>query len=194
VHARGQVARFSTGRALDATRVPHALNAHLPEDVVVIGAEPAAAAWHPIGAATGKRYRYTFRVAEFDDPFVGRYVHRIPSPLDLDAMRRAASHLRGRRDFAPFQRSGSPREKTVRTLARLDVVSEGEYIHLDFVGDGFLYGMARNLAGTLCRVGRRELDPDVLPSALDALDPRVAGPCLPAQGLCLMQVYYGADA
>ena len=61
---------------------------------------------------------------------------------------------------------------------------------MDFEGDGFLYGMARNLAGTLLRVGRAVLDPAAIPAALAECDAAIAGPCLPARGLCLMRVDY----
>lgn len=190
VHARGQVARFTTERDLSAGRVPHALNAFLPEDVVVVGAREVAPGWHPIREARGKRYRYTLRVAEFDDPFDSRYVHRLAEAPDVAAMRRAASRLPGKRDFQAFQKAGSPRTTTVRTLARLDVATEGHYIHLEFVADGFLYGMARNLAGTLLRVGQGFLAVESLPPAPLDLPREIAGPCLPANGLCLMEVYY----
>jgi tRNA pseudouridine38-40 synthase len=190
VHARAQAARFRTERDLNAQRVPHALNAHLPEDVVVNGAREVSKDWHPIGDAIAKSYRYTFRVGEFDDPFRRRFVHRVPDALDMGAMCAAAGFLTGRYDFAPFEKSGSPRESTHRTLARLDVLREGDYIYVDFEGDGFLYGMARNLAGTLFRVGRGRLDPERIPDALAHGDRTIAGPCLPAQGLCLMGVAY----
>ncbi len=194
VHARAQAARFRTERDVDARRVPHALNAHLPEDVVVNGAREVSKDWHPIGEAIAKSYRYTFRVAEFDDPFRRRFVNRVSDELDVEAMRAAAVSLTGHHDFAPFEKSGSPRETTYRTLARLDVRREEDYIYLDFEGDGFLYGMARNLAGTLFRVGRGRLDPERIPSALADGDRSIAGPCLPAQGLCLMGVAYGEPA
>jgi len=191
VHARGQVARFRTGRDLGADRVPRALNAHLPEDVVVVGAREVGEDFHPIRDATGKHYRYTFLVSEYDNPFDRRIVLRIEEAPDLAAMRRAAGLLQGRHDFKGFQKTGSPRPDTVRTLRQLDVVRSGDYIHLDFVGDGFLYGMARNLAGTLLRVGQGRLDPGSLPGGLEAGTPAIAGPCLPAQGLCLVRVDYG---
>lgn len=191
VHARGQVARFLTPRDLAAPRVPHALNAHLPEDVVVVAAREVDAGFHPIRDAVAKRYRYTLRVAEFDDPFDRRFVLRIEREPDMDAMRRAARFLCGRHDFAGFQKSGSPRSGTVRELRQLDVARSGEYIHLDFVGDGFLYGMARNLAGTLLRVGQGGLDPDALPPGLASASKAIAGPCLAAHGLCLVHVGFG---
>jgi len=193
VHARGQAARVSTTRALDARRLPHALNAYLPEDVVVTAAAEVPAAFHPIGDAVAKTYRYTFRCAEFDDPFDRRYVLRVEERPDPAAMRRAAAHLAGRHDFRGFEKTGSPRESTVRTLHQLDVLESGDYIHLHLVGDGFLYGMARNLAGTLLRVGQGSLDAEIIPTALAAGGGTIAGPCLPAHGLCLMRVDYEAQ-
>ena len=190
VHARGQAVRFQTPRDLDAARVPHALNAFLPTDVVVVGARAVPEGFHPIRDAVAKVYRYTFKVAAFGDPFDRRYVLRVDDPLDRDAMRAAAAHLVGERDFAAFEKTGSPRESTVRTLAQLDVVGDGDYIHVRLVANGFLYGMARNLAGTLLRAGRRSLDPAAIPAALRAGSRSVAGPCLPAHGLCLMDVTY----
>lgn len=194
VHARGQAARFGTSRDLDENKVPHALNAHLPEDVVVIDAREVDPGFHPIRDARAKRYRYTMKVARYADPFDRAYVLRLDSPPDVEAMRRAAAHLVGEHDFAPFEKSGSPRPSTVRTLRQLDVVTSGDYIHVEFVGSGFLYGMARNLAGTLLRVGQGGLDPDSIPSGLAAGSRAIAGPCLAAHGLCLMGVDYGEFA
>lgn len=193
VHAEAQAARFRTPRAIEAEQVPHALNSHLPDDVVVTGAVAVDQGFHPIGDASGKHYRYTLRRARFDSPFDRNFVERVADPLDPARMRAAARHLVGRHDFAPFEKSGSPRPSTIRTLRRVDVVEVGEYIRLDIEGDGFLYGMARNLAGTLLRAGRGALDPDTIPSSLAALDRSVAGPCLPARGLRLMQVFYPFD-
>ncbi|MHC4408078.1 MAG: tRNA pseudouridine(38-40) synthase TruA [Planctomycetota bacterium] len=190
VHARDQAARFRTSRDLDERRVPRALNAHLPEDIVVHAAREVDEGFHPIGDATAKHYRYTLRIDPFDSPFDRAFVYRVPGHLDVEAMRAAAKELRGRHDFAGFEKSGSPRPSTIRTLRRVDVEKAGAYIGLEFEGDGFLYGMARNLAGTLLRIGRADLDPAVIPAALADCDPSISGPCLPARGLCLMRVDY----
>jgi len=193
VHARGQAARFETTRELTSERVPAALNAHLPEDIVVWRAVNVDSSFHPIRDAQWKHYRYAIRVASYDDPFDRNYVYRVSDPLNAGVMREAAGLLVGERDFAPFQKAGSPRESTVRNLRRLDVVCEGEYIHIHLVATGFLYGMARNLAGTLLRVGRESLQPGELARGLASLDHAVAGPCLPARGLCLMDVAYAEE-
>jgi len=190
VHARAQAARFYTTREIAASRIPHALNARLPDDIVVHAAHAVPDNWHPIAAARSKHYRYTIKLADFDDPLDRRFVLRVADRLDVAAMSVAAGNLRGRHDFVAFQKTGSPRDHTVRTLRRLDVSRTDDYIYLDFLGDGFLYGMARNLAGTLLRVGRGRLDPEEIPDALQSGERHIAGPCLPARGLCLMRVEY----
>jgi len=190
VHARRQAARFTTPRQLAARRVPAALNAFLPEDVVVHGADEVDESFHPIREARAKHYRYTFRVGAYDDPFDRRYVLRLDERPDVGAMREAAGLLTGHRDFAAFEKAGSPRESTHRTLARLDVAESGDYIHVDLVANGFLYGMARNLAGTLLRVGQGNLDVGAFPRGSAAPAAGLAGPCLPPHGLCLLNVVY----
>ena len=194
VHALGQAARFSTPRDLTADKVPQALNAHLPEDIVVSGAREVTRDFHPIHDATAKHYRYTFRVTPFDDPLDRRHVLRVERPLDIEAMREVARHLVGKHDFKGFEKTGSPRCSTIRTLSQLDVESSGHYIFVRLVGDGFLYGMARNLAGTMLRAGQEGLDPESIPDGLAQGSRSIAGPCLAARGLCLVRVEYGGTS
>jgi len=190
VHAEGQVARFETTRDLDEARVPHALNAYLPPDVVVTHAVRVDPGFHPIGDARSKHYRYSVRVGEFHDPLARRFALHSERAPNVQLMRYAAESLRGTHDFAPFEKVGSPRSSTIRTLTQLDVDPCGPYIYMHFVGTGFLYGMARNLAGTLMRVGGGVLAPEAISAGLKAGDRAIAGPCLPAHGLCLMNVDY----
>ena len=54
-------------------------------------------------------------------------------------------------------------------------------------GRGFLYNMVRIIAGTLMEIGRGAKAPEEMPSILDALDRRAAGPTAPACGLTLVR-------
>ena len=58
VHALGQVAHFHVATALDDSRLRNALNAHLPEGVVVRRLETCADDFHAQFHAQGKRYGY----------------------------------------------------------------------------------------------------------------------------------------
>ena len=57
-------------------------------------------------------------------------------------------------------------------------------------GDGFLYHMVRVIAGTLVEVGRGRFAPEVIDRILASQDRSLAGPTLPASGLCLEWINY----
>jgi len=104
----------------------------------------------------------------------------------------AAKLLRGRHDFAAFcAQSGDERETTVRDLRRLDIVRRGRRVRLVMEADGFLYKMARSLAGTLVNVGLGLLEPEAAAALLQTGGrvPRVK--TAPAKGLFLERVFYG---
>ena len=84
--------------------------------------------------------------------------------VDVPRMNAAAAILTGRHDFCAFQSKGG-RNTTVRTLygcsitrvtaggARGGGAAAVDGLRLEFEGGGFLYNMARILAGTLLEVG-----------------------------------------
>ena len=125
VHALGQTAALWTDSRIPVERIPKALNANLPEDVYVLGAEEMPSTYHPLRSARRKRYRYLLLDAEGPELFLRRYVwwlgRAAVSPLNVQAMAEAAEVLRGTHDFAAFQNVGSPREDTVRTVFDVQV-------------------------------------------------------------------------
>ena len=62
VHALGQVANFRVETRLEDERLLFALNAHLPETIVVRQAVDAEDDFHAIRDAVGKRYRYQLQI------------------------------------------------------------------------------------------------------------------------------------
>lgn len=196
VHALGQVVNFFTEARVPTERWPLALNRHLPADVVVVEAVEVAADWHARFAAVGKRYRYRLDNGPVPCPVLARYCHHWGRPLALDAMQAAAQRLTGRHDFAAFRSSGGAARTTVRTIHRLEVVTQprpdgrGEVIDLVVEGDGFLYNMVRIIAGTLLEVGAGRRSLAQVEAALATGERTQAGQTLPAKGLCLEAVYY----
>ena len=176
VHAEGQVVHAVVTSRLSPPIIQKALNAILPGDVVVRSVEIAPSRFHARTSAKSKWYRYQI----WNDPvrpLAGRerMVH-LSEPLDLAGMRRAARPLTGRRDFKRFASSGGSVRSTVRTL-RLKITKKGPLITLDFRADGFLYHMARRIAGHLIEIGKGKPAPASAPTA-------------PARGLCLIEVRY----
>jgi tRNA pseudouridine38-40 synthase len=193
VHARGMVASFRTPSPMPAASLARALDAVLPGDVGVLAVRDAEPGVHALRDARWKWYRYSILRSRARRVFLRGTTWRVGSALDVGRMREAARLLEGVRDFAAFQSSGSPRRSTVRRVA-LRVVEEDAVLHLDAVGDGFLYGMVRALAGTLVEVGRGRRDASSVSDTLASGARSQAGPAAPPHGLCLMAVGYDGDA
>ncbi|MEM9659252.1 MAG: tRNA pseudouridine(38-40) synthase TruA, partial [Planctomycetota bacterium] len=213
VHAAGQAVSVATSTNLSPRKLTLGLNAALPEDVVVRSVEAADDDFHATRDAVSKRYRYALFNDRRRPLFLRRYVWHVPTPLDIEAMRRAAHVLVGKHDFASFQSAGSARESTVRTILAAEIrcggAGEGSrkaprqefpflgasseeegLVCIDLEGDGFLYNMVRSIAGTLVKVGRGRRDDRWVRQVLAGRDRRLAGQTAPPHGLTLMSVRY----
>ena len=159
--------------------------------VRIVEAEEKPPEFHARFDAKGKTYIYKINNTEMIDIFQRNYVYHVAEPLDTDAMRQAAKLLTGTHDFKSFEASGStPRESTVRTIYRMDLLQDGDMLELHVTGDGFLYNMVRILTGTLVDVGRDKLRPQQMTDILAAKDRQTAGHTAPPFGLYLAKVYY----
>lgn len=190
VHARAQTAHFKVAALVPISKIPAALNAYLPEDIVVTSAEEVSQDFHSRFNARGKHYRYYVMNTRLDDPFVGRYAWRVQYKLNAALMNREASALVGRHDFKSFQASDKRERTSVRRITRILVKREKDLIRIDVEGDGFLYNMVRNIAGTLVDIGRGHLPPGSMREILKKRDRTAAGPTAPAKGLFLVSVGY----
>jgi tRNA pseudouridine38-40 synthase len=190
VHALGQTANFyTTTRHSPEVLVP-ALNANLPNDIVVCAATEMPQAFDANRDAKRKLYRYVIHDGPVPDLFLRRYYCQSRHRLDAAAMREAAQPLRGRHDFHSFETDWPNRDSSVRTITYLDVNRFADWIWLDVEADGFLYNMVRAIAGTLIDVGRGYWPVSKVAEILQAEDRREAGQTAPAKGLFLVRVVY----
>jgi tRNA pseudouridine38-40 synthase len=192
VHAAGQTAHFDLVRPWESAALLKGLNALLPDDVRILKLARARPAFHSRYDAKGKEYRYTVWNAPVESPLHRRQALFIRTPLDLDAMRRAAALLEGTHDFAAF--SANPHREiggTVRTLHRLAVTRRGPLVTVSAIGDGFLYKMVRSLAGHLLRVGRGAVPAEETLPILESRQRTARVETAAARGLCLWRVFYG---
>jgi tRNA pseudouridine38-40 synthase len=193
VHALGMTIHFDSQHELPMSAYREGLNRLLPEDVVVHDARPEPDSFHARFASTGKWYRYTVHSAEVRPAIMRGRCWHLRSTLDTELMQKAADMLVGEHDFAAFRTSGCNASTTVRRIDRLDVRSEGDFIHLDVVGSGFLRYMVRRLAGTLVEIASGRRDVASLARMLQNPEDEMAGVTAPAQGLCLMRVLYPGE-
>ena len=197
VHAQGNVCIFDTHSRIPGEKFSYALNARLPQDIVIQESREVAADFHPRHCDCTKTYEYRIYNATFPNPLVRRYTHFLYRPLDVSAMREAAKYLVGEHDFKSFCSVNTQVKETVRTINRLEVLEEpadgtsgGRIITIRINGNGFLYNMVRIIAGTLIEAGYHWRTPDSIAETLAACDRAGAGATAPACGLTLMGIHY----
>ena len=190
VHAMGQVASFRTAAPQDCDTLLRDMRRYLPDDIGAISLEPAEPRFHARLNATGKTYVYRVWNEECPNVFERKFLYTVTEPLDLAAMRQAASCLVGTHDFMSFCANKRMKKSTVRTVTALRIEKHGGELRFVVSGDGFLYNMVRILVGTLLEVGMGKRSPDSIPALLDAKDRSQAGYLVPPNGLRLEAVYY----
>ena len=190
VHAVGQVANFFSAMRIPTAKLLGAINAHLPDDIVVQSVEEVPQAFDANLDAVRKLYRYVIHDGPTPSPFLRRYCCQSKRRLDAAAMARAAEVLKGRHDFHSFETDWPNRMSSVRTITHLTINRAGDYIWIDVEADGFLYNMVRAIAGTLINIGRGYWPEAKIAEILHAEDRTQAGPTAPAQGLFLVRVTY----
>jgi tRNA pseudouridine38-40 synthase len=190
VHATGQVAAFSTLSRLDPFILQRALNAWLPEDVVVREAVDVSPDFDPRRDARRRHYRYLIDNSPVRPALSRNRAWHLASELDVESMSEAARLLLGKRDFAAFaSRLEDVAASTVRELFEFRVTRSGASIELDVEANAFLPHQVRRMAGALVEVGRGKLDVDGYCALLDG-PPASAGPAAPPHGLYLVVVEY----
>jgi tRNA pseudouridine38-40 synthase len=191
VHALGQAASVTSHATQPVDVLRRAMNATLPLDVRVLDVKEMPRGFHARYHARRKSYRYRIDPSAVQLPYERRFSWHLPHPLDLDAMRDAASRLAGTHDFAAFQGAGASVLGTVRTLTRVEVRTHRDgTIAIEIDGDGFLRYMVRAIAGTLVDVGHGRRPAHAIDATLASRERAQAGRSAPAHGLFLVGVRF----
>jgi tRNA pseudouridine38-40 synthase len=191
VHARGQVAHVDLERGWPADKLRDGLNFYLkPQPIVVLAASDVPCGFDARFSATARHYLYRILPRRAPPALERHRVWWIPRTIDAEAMNDAATVLVGRHDFTTFRAVQCQANSPVRTLDRLDVIQDGDEIHIRASARSFLHNQVRSLVGSLKLVGDGKWTRDDLRAALEARDRTACGAVAPAAGLCLMRVDY----
>lgn len=197
VHASGQVIHFSSQARFTPQVWQRALNAVLPDAVVVRWARAAPERFHARFSAQSRSYRYTIWNDSAPTALRARYSYHSSRALDVDLMQEACQYLLGRRDFGAFGHSpedSNPRKPgrhhCVRTMLEARCIREHELIYCDFTADAFLTGQVRRMVGTLLLVGQKRLGLDEFAAIVQRAEKTHPGSAAPSHGLCLVRVEY----
>ncbi len=190
VHAKCYVANFRTEATIPCERLPYALNTHLPPDIVVTKAFEVHENFNAIASCAKKEYTYLIYNSRLKDPF---YVDRAwfyPKHLDEAVMQAAADQFVGTHDFAAVRSVGTDVKSTVRTVYHYKVERDGDIIALRVCANGFLYNMARAMAGTVVYAAEGKIKPAEISQILDSGNRTAAGPTVPPGGLYMSHLWY----
>jgi tRNA pseudouridine38-40 synthase len=191
VHAEGQVANLhTTNLRVPLSGLRRAMNSRLPGDIAIRSANRVPDDFHASLSAIGKTYQYRVCVCPTRPASQSKQVYHYWKPLEIEPMRRGGRKLLGRHDFAALASAGDLRDNTVRTLFRCDVAEAGDRVTFTVEGDGFLYHMVRNIAGTLIEIGRGRWTPGQIDRLLSSRNRADSGPTAPPDGLTMVCVHY----
>jgi tRNA pseudouridine38-40 synthase len=190
VHARAMIASvtLSTSRSCDS--ILEFLNKNLPSDISVMDVKEASDRFHARYNAVGKTYMYTIYNGPSKPIFDRKFVTVVDTPLDIDAMKKAAGAIIGEHDFKCFCGNSHFKKSCVRIVDKAEIRCSKGYIYITFHGTGFLQNMVRIMTGTLIEIGAGRMDVDAIPAIIEKKDRNLAGPTAPAKGLCLIEVDY----
>ena len=191
VHANGQVVAFDTWSRYSPLVFLRGLNHYLPNDISVRDIQEVSLDFDPRRWATSREYVYKIINRATPSPLLKGFAHHIRRPLDTLAMEKAARHLEGERDFAPF--SGPLSNgivNTRRTVFKCSVSKIANIVLVNMIANSFLPQQVRRTAGALLDVGLGKTNLDEFTYMVKYGKLGAATNVLPAKGLSLVKVSY----
>ena len=196
VHARGQAVGVRVPEKWTPDVLRRALNAVLPEDVWVAAAHEMRPDFHARYSAIARRYSYYVGTDDLaNSPFRRRTEHPLPFPVDVGALRAAATAILGEHSFRAFAVKGTAPEGDDHAcrvdVARWDDRPGGLVFVIE--ANRFLHHMVRFLVGTMLDVGTGRRPMSDLPRLLAASSNTDVSAPAPPNALFLDEVRYPSE-
>lgn len=190
VHAIGQVANFHTDSDYDTETIKNALNANLPEDILVKEAEEMEGSFHSRFDAKSRLYIY--RIAKFASVFSRFFSWYFGHPLDVTVMNKGCELMLGKRDLTSFTVAKSKKDNMIVNIMNCMFTENEKEIIFSIEADRFLHKCVRTILGTLIDISRSK-EPERIVDIIDAKKREKAGETVPPHGLFLKRVNYGTS-
>lgn len=188
VHAKQQFATFNGPIHLDLAQTHYSLNRILPLDISISNLSRVKESFHPRFDATSRAYEYT--IATKKSPFLINQSYLFTVPLDILAMNNAALLLLNHSDFKCFSKVHTDVLTYNCTIEYAFWEEKDGILIFKIKANRFLRGMVRAIVGSLLQVGLEKWSIADFEQVILSRSRSKAGPAVPAQGLCLVQVNY----
>jgi len=189
VHARGQMVSFRTKSSFPQRTFVNGLNYYLPRDIAVKATYRIKDSFDVRRNAISREYNYYILNSLIRSPISEGFAYRVARHLDVEAINQACQAFIGEHDMSSFANCTGIKN-TVRRVYKAEMERNGEWATFNIVANSFLPHQVRNTIGILIRVGLGKCSSDEFNSIIEAKKPGLAGPTVPACGLCLMQINY----
>ena len=195
VHALNYTANFnSTSKNIKTSeKWCSALNAVLPDDIVVKSVQNVSVDFHARHNAIGKRYRYLISNYSYHSPFTINKSWQISHNLDVEMMKQVAEVLLGEHDFSAFRSSNCCSPNTVKDIREISIgksLFQNYLLQIEIEANSFLQHMVRIITGTLVEAAQSRISRTDVKKALKKGDRNLAGRTAPAHGLYSLKVIY----
>jgi tRNA pseudouridine38-40 synthase len=190
VHARGQVASFSTEAEVPGDFLRR-LNGLTARDVAIIAAQPAADGFDARADASSRSYWYRLLTRSASSPVEQGRALWWPHRMDRAALDACAAALPGSHDFTAFTPTQTDHVRFERVVfAAAWEQLPGDILVFRIRADAFMRSMVRVLVGTMLEAssGRRSVESFV--ALLAGAARTEAGETAPPHGLYLESVDY----
>ena len=197
VHALGYCCHIDIREDFESKRLLFALNRYFASRTLQIAVTNVRDVEHDFHARyyiRTKEYIYKIQNANYKDPFYSGRALFHHKPLNLEVMREAAALIVGKRNFAAFMGDNSdiPIDEAVRNVVKITIerLQDDNIVVISMEADGFLYKMARIIAGTLLEVSECKINVKALLKIIESRQRNRTGRTLPPHGLYLNKIDY----
>lgn len=193
VHAKGQSFNFKAELPYSLSDFTRRLNSILPDTIAVRSLRYVPMDWHARFNANGKLYKYT--IVQEKSALRRNFSWYVRKRLDIEILNLLASIIVGKHYFGAFQKKDK-RHLLCTIYKACWKKNRDNSLTFSVKGNFFLRGMIRALVGAMVSVASGKTNVNDFKKMLasgtstDNGEKYLNYPMAPAEGLCLVKVYY----